>query len=95
MALAYWFMDDGGLLSYNKDYLRRGTVLNTQGFAKDECELLRDNLNKSFGFNCWCKKNKGKTIIAFSGKEWHHLWQLISPHVVTNFVGEPHHALQI
>jgi len=26
-------MDDGGLLSYNKDYVRKGLVFNTQGFT--------------------------------------------------------------
>lgn len=82
ISLAYWFMDDGGLLSYNKDWLRRGTVLNTHGFSKRGCELLRDNLNDSFGFHCRCKGNRGKTIIAFPAGEWEKLWETISPHVI-------------
>jgi hypothetical protein len=36
VSLAYWFMDDGGLLSYNKDYVRKGLVFNTQGFTLQE-----------------------------------------------------------
>ena len=44
-TLAHWFMDDGGLLSYNKDYPRRAMVFNTQAFTWDECEILRNNLN--------------------------------------------------
>ncbi len=48
IALAYWFMDDGGLLSYNKDYIRKGLVLNTQGFTVDEVNLLSKNINSTF-----------------------------------------------
>ena len=47
LSLAYWLMDDGGLLSYNKDYPRRAIVLNCHAFPKEECEILRDNLNKA------------------------------------------------
>ena len=81
ISLAYWFMDDGGLLSYNKDYPRRGVVLNTHGFSPDECQLLSENINQQYGLHSWCKDNKGKKIVAFSGKEWCLLYQIISPHI--------------
>ena len=62
ISLAYWFMDDGGLLSYNKDYPRRGVVLNTHGFTEDECKVLSENLNNTYNLHSWCKKNKARTI---------------------------------
>jgi hypothetical protein len=40
ISLAYWFMDDKGLLSYNKDYVRKGLVFNTQGFTFNEAKIL-------------------------------------------------------
>ena len=60
-------MDDGGLLSYNKDYVRKGRIFNTQGFTFQEGQILSHNLNKTY--NCvgpctWVKENKKKPIIA-------------------------------
>ena len=43
--LPYWFMDNGGLLSYNKDYRRRGLVFNTQGFTSEQVHIFSQNLN--------------------------------------------------
>ena len=65
---AYWFMDDGGLLSYNKDYVRKGLVFNTQG-CKGETLVLSQNLNKTYNLDTWVKKNNPKPIIAVSGKK--------------------------
>ena len=82
VTLAYWFMDDGGALSYNKEHPPRGLVLNTHFFPRDECEILLVNLNSTYNFGCWCKKNKGRHIVAFPGKSWNDIWQVISPHVL-------------
>lgn len=84
IALAYWFMDDGGLLSYNKDYIRKGLVLNTQGFTVDEVNLLSKNINSTFFLNTWVRKNKAKPIIAFSGKEYNKVKPIIYSHVVSS-----------
>ena len=75
-------MDDGGLLSYNKDYLKKGLVLNTQGFTVNQVKLLSDNLNKAHGLNSRVKQNKKKPIIAFSGKEFLKIKDLILPYVL-------------
>jgi len=53
ITLAYWFMDDGGLLSYNKDYVRKGLVFNTQGFTLQE--ILSQNLNKTYNYFYYVK----------------------------------------
>ena len=82
LTLAHWLMDDGGLLSYNKDYPRRAIVLNCQAFPENECKILRDNLNRTYDFSCWCKKNKGKTIIAVPARKWAEFRDLVAPHVL-------------
>ncbi len=81
-SLAYWLMDDGGLLSYNKDYPRRGLVLNTHGFSLEECEILSENLNRAYNLHSWCKKNKGKHIIALPANKWPEICTMISPDVI-------------
>lgn len=66
-SLAYWFMDDGGKLSYKKDWERKGLVFNTQGFSRAEVETLCKNVSENYSINCWVKENKEKPIIAISG----------------------------
>lgn len=82
VSLAYWFMDDGGLLSYNKDYVRKGLVFNTQGFTLQEVETLSQNLNKTYNLDTWVKENKKKPIIAVSGKNYNRIRYLIYPHII-------------
>ena len=82
IILAYWFMDDGGLLSYNKDYPRKGIVFNTQGFSFSEVEILSQNLNKTFNLESWVKNEKGKPIIAVSGKKYSSIKSIIFPHII-------------
>jgi hypothetical protein len=69
-------MDDGGLLSYNKDYTRKGLVFNTHGFNLSKVEILSQNLNT------WVKTNKNKFIIAVSGQKFHEIRNLIYPHII-------------
>ena len=80
VSLAYWFMDDGGLLSYNKDYVRKGLVFNTQGFTFQEVEILSQNLNKTYNLDTWVKENNPKPIIAVSGKKYNHIRDIIYTH---------------
>ncbi len=82
VSLAYWFMDDGGLLSYNKDYPRRGLVLNTHGFSFSEVNVLSLNLNSAYNLGTWVKDNKNKPIIAVSGKKHKERKELIFPHII-------------
>lgn len=76
MGLAYWFMDDGGKSSYNKDYVRRGFVFNTQGFEKSHVEFLSQGLKKKFGFDCWIKPNKKGYVIVISAKSYEKMMAL-------------------
>ncbi len=81
LSLAYWFMDDGGLLSYKKDWPRKGLVFNTQGFTFAEVETLSQNLNRSYNLKTWVKLNKKKPIIAVSGKEYHQISRIFLPYM--------------
>lgn len=51
IPLAYWFMDDGGVLSYNKHYVREALVVNAQGFTVNQVKLVSDSLNKAHALN--------------------------------------------
>ena len=77
-------MDDGGLLSYNKDYVRKGLVFNTQGFTFNEAKILSENLNNAYHLNSWVKENKKKPVIAISGKKYSKIKPIIFPHIIDN-----------
>ena len=82
ISLAYWFMDDGGLLSYNKDYPRRAMVFNCQAFSKEECEILSANCNKGYDLRSWVKLSKGYYSIVVPAERADSLRQIISPYMV-------------
>jgi hypothetical protein len=77
-SLAYWFMDDGGLLS---DKNRYGLQLHTQGFSKEEVDSLVKLLQDKYGLDCWSKLNKGKWTIAISGHSYAIFFDLIKPYI--------------
>ena len=81
VSLAYWFMDDGGLLSYKKDWPRKGLLFNTQGFTFAEVETLSQNLNRSYNLKTWVKLNKKKPVIAVSGKEYDQISRIFLPYM--------------
>ncbi len=81
LSLAYGFIDDGGLLSYKKDWPRKGLVFNTQGFTFGEVETLSQNLNRSYNLKTWIKLNKKRPIIAVSGKEYHQISGIFLPYM--------------
>lgn len=82
MSLAYWFMDDGGLLSYNKDYPRRALVFNTQSFTRQECEILSQNINQGHDLQSWVKAEKGYYIIAIPAKRSDYLRKIMESHII-------------
>ena len=61
-GLAYWFMDDGGKLDYNKNSKNRSVVLNTHSFTDLEVENLCDQLSNKFELLCEVRSNKNKKI---------------------------------
>jgi len=80
-GLAFWFLDDGGKLSYGKSE-RKGTCLNTHNFSIEEVEELCKGLNQKFGLQCWPKENKKKWQIAIGGKSHDLFLNTINPWLI-------------
>lgn len=57
-------------------------VFNTQNFEHQEVQQLCDILNKRFGYKTWVKKNKGKYVVAISGKSYEDFMKNVSPHII-------------
>lgn len=83
VSLAFWFMDDGGLLSYKPG--RYGIQLHTQGFSKLEVESLARLLQEKYGLKCWLKLNKGLWTVAISGDSYDLFFSLVGPHIHENY----------
>nr|NP_038225.1 endonuclease homologue protein [Wickerhamomyces canadensis]Q34807.2 RecName: Full=Probable intron-encoded endonuclease 1 [Wickerhamomyces canadensis]6X1J_A Chain A, Probable intron-encoded endonuclease 1 [Wickerhamomyces canadensis]BAA06580.2 endonuclease homologue protein [Wickerhamomyces canadensis] len=81
-SLAYWFMDDGGKWDYNKKTKNKSLVLHTQGFKKEEVEILINDLNIKFNLNCSIKFNKNKPIIYIPNKDYELFYNLVNPYII-------------
>ena len=79
---AYWFMDLGGLLSYNKERRRSDLVFNTQPFSFQEVEKISQNLLHSYNLNTSVKENNKKPRRAVSGKSYITIRNRMYPHIV-------------
>lgn len=82
VGLAYWFMDDGGKLDYNKNSKNKSLVLNTQSFTDEEVDIMALELSKKFGFDCETRLNKGKKIIVIKHSSFLLFKDLVSPYIV-------------
>jgi hypothetical protein len=56
-GLAYWFMDDGGKLDYNKNSKNQSVVLNTHSFTDQEVFSMYFELAKKFDLDCETRSN--------------------------------------
>jgi hypothetical protein len=75
-------MDDGGKSCYNREYERRGFVLNTQGFTVSDVEILCHGLTSKYGLKCWPKANKKGFIIVISGDSYKLMMSLIDDFII-------------
>jgi len=80
-SLGYWFMDDGGKLDYGPNQ-GKGIVFNTQNFDFSEVENLCEILEKKFALKAWPKKNKGKFIVAVSGKDYEKVIEILDSYII-------------
>jgi LAGLIDADG DNA endonuclease family. len=80
-SLAYWFMDDGGKLDYNKNSKNYSVVLNTQSFTNLEVELMSEQLSGKFNLLCEVRSNK-KKIIVIKNSSYQAFYNLIDPYLV-------------
>ena len=81
IGLAYWFMDDGGKLDYNKNSKNKSIVLNTQSFSESEVKFLSKGLIDKFKFECEIRSNKGKKIIVISAESFSTFKKIIEPYI--------------
>ncbi len=79
-------MDDGGRACYTKEYPRRGLVFNTQGFPKNQVELLCQGLRNRYLFECWLRPNKNGYVIVISSKSSEKLLTLIRPFCIESMI---------
>ena len=82
-GLAYWFMDDGGKLDYNKNSKNKGVVLNTQSFKDKEVEIMAQQLMEKFNLDCEVRSNKGKKVIVIKSSCYPRFLFLIDPYILT------------
>ena len=83
-GLAYWFMDDGGKLDYNKNSKNKSIVLNTHSFTEDEVLNMSKELNKKFNLDCEIRSNKGKKIIVINSISYLTFRKLVDPHIISD-----------
>jgi hypothetical protein len=76
LGLAFWISDDG---DFNKKSQR--VALNTQGFTKEEVNLLAKTLNDNWDLECVVYSNSGGFIISIPKKSLPILHKLCEPHI--------------
>lgn len=77
-GLAFWFMDDGGKLDYNKNSKNLSVVLNTH----TKVETMAIELSHKFKLNCSTRSNKGKSVIVIDSSSFNTLKRLIKPYLI-------------
>lgn len=83
LGIALWVMDDG-CLSFGK---KEGVVhcrrffLNTQGFSKEENEVIKEWFLETYNIRCSLVKNKEHYRLYFNASEYQKLVEIISPYI--------------
>jgi len=85
-GLAYWFMDDGGKLDYNKNSKNKSIVLNTHSFTDIEVSNMCKDLSNKFGFLCEVRSNKGKKIIVIHSSSYVKFRKLVDPYLIPEMI---------
>ena len=78
LAVAVWFMDDGG----RGGNTLRGVVFNTSGFAADEQILLRSALKERFGIEANIHLVGAGFQLYITARSYSMFYELVSPHLV-------------
>uniref|UniRef100_UPI0030033BCE LAGLIDADG homing endonuclease n=1 Tax=Elmerina hispida TaxID=1245649 RepID=UPI0030033BCE len=81
-GLAFWFMDDGGKLDYNKNSKNKSIVFNTQSFSESEVLCMVKELSDKFNLSCEVRSNKGKKIIVVKSSSFSNFFELIDPYII-------------
>jgi len=81
-GLAYWYMDDGGKLDYNKNTKNKSVVLNTHSFTPCACAAMSEQLSSKFNLICEVRSNKDKKIIVIKDLSYQAFYNLINPYLI-------------
>jgi LAGLIDADG DNA endonuclease family len=81
-GLAYWYMDDGGKLDYNKNTKNKSVVLNTHSFTTCEVAKMSEQLSSKFNLICEVRSNKDKKIIVVKDLSYQAFDNLINPYLI-------------
>lgn len=81
-GLAYWYMDDGGKLDYNKNTKNKSVVLNTHSFTTCACAAMSEQLSSKFNLICEVRSNKDKKIIVIKDLSYQAFYNLINPYLI-------------
>jgi LAGLIDADG DNA endonuclease family len=82
IGLAYWFMDDGGRLYYNKNSTNKVVVLNTHSFTQEEVNNMALELSNKFNLETYVKLNKNKYIIVIKPESFNRFLDLTYIHII-------------
>lgn len=78
LGLAYWFIDDGGILGSHS----YGIQFHTQGFTIAEVDNICNELSNKFNLITWRYIHKNKPIINISAKSYSTFLSLINDKIV-------------
>jgi hypothetical protein len=68
-GLAYWYMDDGGVITDNKRGKISGTYLNTQSFTYEEHLSIQNHFKEKYGIECKIYKQGEHFKVKFNVTE--------------------------
>lgn len=82
VSLAYWFGGDGG----KRDRDGKGIELHTQGFTKDECNILASAINENLGLQAnvardYFKNGIERYTIDLSGTSYDSFIEIVGPYI--------------
>lgn len=80
LALATWYMDDGGLATYNTGH-GRIVQLNTQCFPVPVVQQMARELNARYGFDCTQKWNRDMPIIVLPSSSYPKFRAIVAPYI--------------
>jgi hypothetical protein len=83
IGLAYWFMDDGGKLDYNKNSNNKSIVLNTHNFTLEEVNVMANQISSKFNLDTYVKLNKKKYIIVIKSNSFGNFIKLTHNYIIS------------
>lgn len=77
-AIAYWFMDDGSIKSKES----KGIIFNTQGYKRNEVEILINVLITKFDLKAKIRRQKDGYQIYISGESYERFCSIVQPYLL-------------